>query len=474
MIVESGKLKVESEATRKFLRACFVLLLFSTFNFQLSTAQNVNPRPGERIFVRGGIAEVSAQNRAGVSLAEMTPDSLYRYMAALDSVRADGIRFNRAEIDSIVTALVDRTPPAGDSLDELALADLITRRKALTLNSATVRRFMDDPSFIGRYIDGGADTLISRLAPPDTLSRREKRRLARLDSTAYRHSAIFRDSMRLSPTIAISLALPGFSQLYNKQYWKIPVLYGTVAAGAGIYAWQTKLYKPYRQQYDRLIGYQSTVRAQGAAEYGRYMETVSELQAGMIRHNTYRQLALGFAAASYMYFLVDGTLNHPGTETDVKKATTLALVFPGAGQLYNQSYWKVPIVIGGFSILAYTVNWNNKGYQRYKLAYEYRTDDNDGTVDEFDAAGGSRYTPEDLLLQRRSFRRNRDLCMIFLGLFYIMQVVDAHATAHMKAYDVSDDLSRLNLSVEPMVDRLYSHRLGGEVNTYGISLGFRF
>jgi hypothetical protein len=64
--------------------------------------------------------------------------------------------------------------------------------------------------------------------------------------------------------------------------------------------------------------------------------------------------------------------------------------------------------------------------------------------------------------------------MIFLGLFYIMQVVDAHATAHMQAYDVSDDLARSNFSLEPSMERLYSHRLGGTVNTYGFSLSMKF
>jgi hypothetical protein len=433
-------------------------------------AQNVNPRPGERIFVRGGIAEISARNRGGVSLSEMTPDSLYRFMRALDSLRADGIRFNRAEIDSIVTGLIDRTPPMGDSLDDQGVAELIARRKALTLNPATVRRFMEDSDFIARYIDGGADTLIPRIVPPDTLSRREKRRLARLDSTAYRHSPVFRDSMRLSPTIAISIAVPGFAQLYNEQYWKIPVLWGTLGAGVGVYAWQTQKFKPYKEQYDRLIGYRQSV---GAGEFGRYQTTMEELQAGMIRHNTYRQLAIGFAAASYMYFLVDGALNHPGTETNVKRATTLAMVFPGAGQLYNKTYWKMPIVVGGFSILAYTVGWNNRGYQRFKTAYNYRMDGIDETVDEFDGTSNDP-GPQGLLLQRRAFRRNRDMCLIFLGLFYIMQAVDAHATAHMQAYDVSDDLARANLSFEPSVDRLYSHRLGGAVDTYGFSLNLRF
>ena len=364
-------------------------------------------------------------------------------------------------------------PPVGDSLDEQGMAELITRRRALTLNLATVRRFMDDPAFIARYIDGGADTLIPKFSGIDTLSKRERRRLARLDSTAYRHSAIFRDSIRLSRVTMYSIPLPGFSQLYNKQYWKIPVLYGTVAAGVGVYAWQTKQYKPYKQQYDRLVGLNKTLQGVGGAEYERYKATMTELQTGMIRHNTYRQLAIGFAAASYMYFLVDGALNYAGTATDVKKATTLATVFPGAGQVYNRTYWKLPIVVGGVAILTYVVNWNNRGYQRFMLAYNQRTDGNDNTVDEFDGSSYS-FTPADLLQWKGSYRRARDLSMIFLGLFYVIQLVDAHATAHMKDYDVSDDLSKLDLRFEPAMDRLYSHRLGGAVNTYGFSLSLRF
>jgi hypothetical protein len=430
-------------------------------------AQNLTPRAGERIFVRGGIAEVSAENRAGVDLGAMTPDSLYRYMGALDSLRGDGIRFNRAETDSIVTSLIDRTSPTGDTLDEQGMAELIERRKELTLNSATVRRFMDDADFIARYIDGGTDTLIPRMVPPDTLSKRQKRLAQRRDPNAYRHNAIFRDSIKLSPVIALSVVAPGFSQLYNGDYWKLPVLYGSVAAGIGLYAWQTSQYKPYKKLYDRLIAQRKNI--EGTSEYGRYTETVTELQSNMLRHNSYRQIGMGLALASYMYFLVDGTLNYDGPATDVKKATTLAMAFPGAGQLYNGSYWKLPVVLGGTAVLTYVVNWNNRGYQRFKTAYEYRMDNDDNTVDEFE---GSSTTPDIMLSYKNSYRRNRDLSMIMLGVFYIVQVVDAHATAHMKTYDVSNDLSRVSLT--PSMDRFYSYRMGGPVNTFGFSLNLNF
>ena len=473
-IIHDASASLSNDRITKLSNKTIFLLVICLSSVQFSTAQNLNPRPGERIQVKGGIAEVSAENRARVNLGAMTPDSLYRFMAAMDSLRADGIRFDRAGTDSIVTALIDRTPPAGDTLDQQGMAELLTRRKALTLNSATVRRFMDDPAFIGRYIDGGADTLIPRIARLDTLSKREKRRQARLDPNAYRHSPIFRDSIRLSRMTMYSIPVPGFSQLYNKQYWKIPVLYGTVAAGVGVYAWQTKLYKPYKRQYDRFVGYKNSLEAAGGPTYDRYKTTMVELQSNMIRHNTYRQLAIGFAAMSYMYFLVDGALNYAGTATDVKKATTLATVFPGAGQIYNGSYWKLPIVLGGVGILTYVVNWNNRGYQRFLLAYNQRTDGDDNTVDEFDGTGYN-LQPNDLLQYKNSYRRNRDLSMIFLGLFYVLQLVDAHATAHMKTYDVSDDLTRVDVTFEPSVERLYTHRMGGGgVNTYGFSLNIRF
>ncbi len=69
---------------------------------QLSTAQSITPKPGERIFVKGGIAETAVANKAGVDLGKMTPDSLYRFMAAIDSLRGDGVKFDRMQTEDIV------------------------------------------------------------------------------------------------------------------------------------------------------------------------------------------------------------------------------------------------------------------------------------------------------------------------------------------------------------------------------------
>lgn len=48
---------------------------------------------------------------------------------------------------------------------------------------------------------------------------------------------------------------------------------------------------------------------------------------------------------------------------DTKRAMWLALVLPGAGQIYNRKYWKLPIIYGGFVGCAYAMSWNNQMYQ---------------------------------------------------------------------------------------------------------------
>jgi hypothetical protein len=363
--------------------------------------------------------------------------------------------------------MIDRTSPTGDTLSEQEEAELVAERKKRLLNPATVRHFMDNRQFLDRYIDGGADTLLAKLVPPDTLSKREKRRLARRDSLAPRYNNIFRDSIKLSPVILISTFTPGFSQFYNEQYWKIPILYGTVAAGLSAYFWQTKLWRPYKQLYDY---HEARPVKEGSAGYERYKNTVTDLQVNMIRHNNYRQIALGFSIASYLYFLVDGTINYKGNADDVKRATTLSTVFPGAGQVYNKTYWKLPVFLGGAAALIYCIDWNNRGYQRFLKAYDAETDANDDTTHEF----AGRLNAEQLRVQKDSYRRNRDLCIILTGLWYFVQLIDAHATSHMKTYDISRDLSSTRVNFEPAMDGFYSQRFGGTVQSFGFSFNVTF
>lgn len=272
------------------------------------------------------------------------------------------------------------------------------------------------------------------------------------------------DSMSLSKVCWLSTVLPGYGQVYNKQYWKLPILYGTVGTGLALFINENRKFKPLKRAYD----------AYTDVSLSRTPE-LDALQTKMIRSNTRRQLYLGITIASYIYFIGDAAVNYSTNDvSNVKKATTLACIFPGAGQIYNRSYWKVPFVVGGFASMIYCIDWNNRGFQRFKKAYNLLADYEqhpdkypNGPTDEFQG----RYSASYIKNMRDNFRRNRDLCIIISAGLYVLQIVDAHVDAHLKDYDVSDDLS---MNLEPLVDYTYVPSAGGNRAVFGFNLSFKF
>ena len=269
------------------------------------------------------------------------------------------------------------------------------------------------------------------------------------------------DSMGLSKVCLLSVPLPGFGQIYNKQYWKLGVLYPVVGASVGMFVYENKQYKPLKKQYDQYL-----------IDYG-YMRTpeLDEIQTKLIKHNTLQQIYAGIAIASYLYFIGDAAVNYATNEvSQVKKATTLSTIFPGAGQIYNKSYWRVPIVIGGLASTIYTIDWNNRGYQRFKTAYSLKVDYEkdpskypNGAPDEFRGA----YTSSFLKNLKDSYRRNRDLCIILTAGVYLLNILDAHVDAHLQDYDISDDLS---MNLEPYFDCTSV----GSKPVYGVNMSLKF
>ncbi|WBX96455.1 DUF5683 domain-containing protein [Chryseobacterium gambrini] len=58
-------------------------------------------------------------------------------------------------------------------------------------------------------------------------------------------------TLKLNPTKAglYSAVLPGLGQVYNKKYWKVPIVLGAVGAGVGIAVWNDNEYRKYREYY---------------------------------------------------------------------------------------------------------------------------------------------------------------------------------------------------------------------------------
>ena len=274
----------------------------------------------------------------------------------------------------------------------------------------------------------------------------------------------FADSMSLSRVCLTSAVLPGYGQIYNKQYWKLPILYSTLGGSIAMAIVQGNKYRPLKQQYDQMLlnGMSRTPE-------------LNDLQRRMVRANTTKQVFMFTAAASYIYFLGDAALSYATNDvSDVKKATTLSMICPGAGQIYNKSYWKAPIVVGGIASMIYVIDWNNRGFQRFKNAYTLLNDfqQNPGkypdgqSKDEF----GGRYSASFLKNLRDSYRRNRDLSILLTVAVYAFQAIDAHVDAHLKDFDVSDNLT---VDVQPMFD--YQHTLvNGNSAVFGFNLNMTF
>ncbi|MBS1583759.1 MAG: hypothetical protein JST66_16290 [Bacteroidetes bacterium] len=116
------------------------------------------------------------------------------------------------------------------------------------------------------------------------------------------------------------------------------------------------------------------------------------------------------------------------------RAAIYSAILPGAGQVYNRKYWKVPIVLAGLGTCYYFIQDNTKQYDRYKDAY---LDVINGRADEFER----RYSADQLRNVADTYHRWRDLSYVAISLVYVLNVVDASVDAYFVRFDVSEDLS---------------------------------
>jgi hypothetical protein len=124
-----------------------------------------------------------------------------------------------------------------------------------------------------------------------------------------------------------------------------------------------------------------------------------------------------------------------------QKAALYSALLPGAGQVYNKEWWKVPILYTGAGVLTYFIVDNNNQYKRYNKAIRSRIE-TPGTTDEYTG----RLTNDQVLRARDFYRRNRDFTIILTGLTYLLNVADAHVFAHLKTFNVSEELSMLPIA----------------------------
>jgi len=153
-----------------------------------------------------------------------------------------------------------------------------------------------------------------------------------------------------------------------------------------------------------------------------------------------------------------------------KTATRLALI-PGGGQIYNRDYWKLPIVYIAFGGGLYAYYLNSLKYHDYLDTYRsfYDLDPNSPTYGSIkkgltpDSTKAIRVrnllntnsvvtvaTRDQAARGKNYWRRNRGFALIVSGLIYTLSIVEANVAAHLKTFDLSEDLT---LRVEPKLNQ---------------------
>lgn len=165
---------------------------------------------------------------------------------------------------------------------------------------------------------------------------------------------------------------------------------------------------------------------------------------------------------------------------DPLRATWLGVIVPGLGQIYNRSYWKLPLVYGAFMGCAYAISWNNTQYEDYKRAYrdilvadELSTDPHCSYIAilpkgyTIESMGGRTQYTATLNSRQNLYRRYRDISIAATAVVYILSIIDAYVDAQLFDFDISPDLS-LNVSPEIYYNQQLKQR------SAGVHLAFSF
>ena len=232
-----------------------------------------------------------------------------------------------------------------------------------------------------------------------------------------------KNEIKIGTMFAGSLLCIGGEQIYNRQYWKLPIVYSAILAplGTGIY-----------------------LNTQG-------------------RHEGAKYCFIG-AGLGYWATLMDGVASYKSDTYPLPgRATLYSLLLPGLGQAYNGEYWKIPIYIGGMGAAYYFYNTNNINYQRYRRIYKEASNK--------DVPYTGPITSEQALYYRDVFRRYRDYSVLAIALVYLLQVIDANVFSYMHDFEIVDDMA---FEVKPAVIMPDTQLAFNPAPAFGVSVGFRF
>lgn len=230
--------------------------------------------------------------------------------------------------------------------------------------------------------------------------------------------------------------IPGAGQFYNRDYWKIPIVYAGIGTGVAGAILSNKQY-------------QKT----GDVKY-KYLRTAGYVTAGLF----------------YWGQLLDATVCY---KTSIRvpvpaKSTLYSLLLPGLGQANNGDWWKIPIWTGGLIGCAYAYHFNDMQYRRFR--YIVQMDNNKAETGYTGAI-----TAEQAKVYRDSYRRYRDYSILATLLVYALNVIDANVFAYMADFDVNDNIAWLDIQpgiIQPVTPYMASME-GGAFSTPAVGLNLQ-
>ncbi len=142
------------------------------------------------------------------------------------------------------------------------------------------------------------------------------------------------------------------------------------------------------------------------------------------------------AAPSFISDTVKTASKPKRFEPNPKKAGLYAAIFPGLGQAYNRNYWKIPVVYAGIAAAGYFYFKNYNDYRSFRQAYISRIN-NPYPNDKYAGV----WDDTQLLQNQNEAKKYLDMTVMLSSLGYVLQIVDAVTSAHLKNFDISRDIS---------------------------------
>ncbi|MHB1050321.1 MAG: DUF5683 domain-containing protein [Bacteroidota bacterium] len=145
--------------------------------------------------------------------------------------------------------------------------------------------------------------------------------------------------------------------------------------------------------------------------------------------------------------LIAASLSPVDTTIREGKSTTIAMlasmIAPGTGQIYNESYWKAPVVWGLGAYFYSVYNKQNRNYKEYRSLYESSLAILDTTTDINQIRNLERLSSYYRSV-RNQFKDDRNIFGWYLALTYLLNIVDAYVDAALFNFEVSPNLQGTN------------------------------